>query len=153
MTDRTPSRLDRLAAQKVPLAVIVVAGAFVAGGFNLGFPSGRFPVMLGSVTIALALLEIFGSVFLASGPIARRSEPIFDRNEIKAILWICTTIVLIFLVGILPGSFAAGLIFTRLIERRKTLISIAISAGITFVIWFAFSYLAGFEMFPGILRR
>lgn len=139
-----------IAVQMVPLAVITVGGLFIIGGLDLGKPAGQFPLMLGAVTAALGVLEIVGNVFFSkNAPREVSKAPLLDRSEFGAVGWIFGTIALIYLIGILPGSFISAFVFTRIIERRRTMTSAAISASIVFVMWLTFSYLAKFDMYAG----
>ena len=146
------SRLpESLLAQGSPLAVLLVGAAFIVGGLQLVSSAGRFPIMLGGTTVALALLEIIGAVFSRTNDRPERTRAKVDREEIKAIAWIFVTIAVIYIGGILLGSFISTILFCRFVERRGILLSIAMSILNVFVIWFAFSYLANFTLYRGAI--
>lgn len=140
-----------LLAQGGALAVLLIGAAFIVGGLQLGSLAGRFPVMLGGVTVALALLEMIGGAFSKADdrPEETRRKP--DGQELKAIAWIFLTIVAIYVVGILLGALISTILFCRFIEGRGLLKSVAISVLNVFVIWFAFSYLASFDLYRGAI--
>jgi len=131
--------------------VLLIGALFVVGGLQLSSASGRFPIMLGSTTVALALLEFFNVTF-SKVPIGRQeAREKVDWDEIKAIAWIFLTLFAIYILGILLGALVSTLVFCRFIERRGLLLSAAISASNVFVIWFAFSYLAKFTLYRGAI--
>jgi hypothetical protein len=140
-----------LLAQGGALAVLLIGAAFIVGGLQLGSSAGRFPIMLGGVTVALALLEIIGGAFSKANDRQEETRAKLDRREIKAIAWIFLTIVAIYVVGILLGAFISTILFCRFIEGRGILKAIGISMLNVFVIWFAFSYLASFDLYRGAI--
>lgn len=140
-----------LLAQAGALAVLLVGAAFIVGGLQLGSSAGRFPIMLGGVTVVLALLEIIGGTFSKANDRQEGTRAKPDRQELKAIAWIFLTIAAIYASGILLGAFISTVLFCRFIEGRGMLKSIAISMLNVFVIWFAFSYLASFDLYRGAI--
>lgn len=153
--DRTRGRLsplaDGLRSQGGAVVVLLIGVAFIAGGLELGKLAGRFPVMLGGVAVALALLEIVGGVFVKVDDNQKRTRAPLEKQELKAIAWIFLTIVAIYIFGILAGALVSTVVFCRFIEGRGILKSIANSIANVFVIWFAFSYLAGFDLYRGAI--
>lgn len=131
--------------------VLLIGAAFIAGGLQLATLSGRFPVLLGAVTVALAVLEIISGIFARPSDSQKNESKSADREEIKAIAWIFLTLGVIYVFGILIGAFISTALFCRFIEKRGILKSAAISFGNVFVIWFAFSYLASFDLYRGAI--
>lgn len=148
---RLPPLVERLLDQAGALAVLLVGAAFIVGGLELGRQAGRFPIMLGGVTVALALLEVIGGVLAKASDRQERARATLDRQEVKAIAWIFVTIVAIYIFGILLGAFVSTVLFCRVIEGRGILKSAGISIVNVFVIWFAFSYLASFDLYRGAI--
>jgi hypothetical protein len=138
-------------AQVAALAVLLVGALFVFGGLQLSGASGRFPIMLGGTVVALALLEFVSVTFSKASDAPAKLRGKMELEEVKAIAWIFLTIVAIYLSGILLGSFVSTIVFCRFIERRRLIPSAVISASNVFVIWFAFSYLAKFTLYRGVI--
>ena len=146
------------------LALFVIALAYLVTAYTYTAQARAFPVSVAWATLVLVALDIVSRTHTAIGetltrwfnPSARaghqESRPVYPAwKQISAVLWGAGFIVLILLSGFLyaiPVYVFSSMYFRG---RRRPLLCLAVSAGVTLFIWLLFTQVLKLELYPGML--
>ena len=157
---------DRLIANTISLELcfIVVVGLIVAAAFvsalRYDFVSARAPLF-----IMVPLLILIGVQFMRVKAQARRVDvgdvlSAVARGKNKGfnrvggfIGWMVLLLVLIVVAGHYIGIAALMFILLRIISKENIVVSLAITAGVTIIIFFLFEYGFDIELHRGLIYR
>lgn len=148
MTDRL-RRIESVAAM---LAVALFAGLFVVGSWSLRGDAGRFPQLVGTITVLLALAEALArSLSPQVYGVPDRASASERRKAAVLLLWFGAALAGLYALGVLVATALFTAIYFRLFAEWRAGMSLLAGLVLAAFFWLAFRVLAGFRLHDGIL--
>jgi hypothetical protein len=145
-------------------ALLVIAIAYLATGYSYTPQARAFPVSVAWATIVLVALDITSRTHTALGETLTRlfnpaasaghdeKRPAYPAwKQISAVLWATGFVVLILLIGFLYAIPIYVFASTYFRGRKRLLLCLLVSAGVTLFIWLLFTQVLKLELYPGVL--
>jgi len=118
-------------------------------------------VMTPLTVMILSQLALLGRRYLATKHHGKNKEKSFyeqitTEKTVKGYLllvWLIIFIVLIYLVGLVPGMAIFLIIFLRFVSRERWLLSLVLGLGVPAVLYLVFQVLLHILLYPGIIHR
>lgn len=147
-----PDLQRRIEGAVAAASVAVVAGLFVVGASGIRGDAGRFPQLVGTIVVLLALAEAIvralSPQFCAVPP--RRNAS--DRWRAMIILgWFTATISGFYLLGVVVSTIVFTTVYYCIIAGWRFLPSLAVAGMMALAFWIVFSLMAGFRLHSGVV--
>ncbi len=120
---------------------------------DFGRSSGLFPRFIGSLFVALSLMEVIVQIARSVKQPDRSFavDPDLIKRPIMGLSWIVGFIVAVYLIGFVVAVPLFIFAFLRFSGRHSWALSTSISAGSLLFIYLIFILLLNYDLFPGIL--
>jgi putative tricarboxylic transport membrane protein len=150
---------DQVGAVYMNLAVLVFIAVLLAASIGVSERSVRLPVLIGSVTIAFILVDVFNilrTVRKKSAADKDSSRPVLDvktaRKIATALGFMVATVALWQLAGFIISSIIVSTGFGLYLGARNRLALVIASVALTLVLYWVFSVFLGVPLPWGLLR-
>jgi putative tricarboxylic transport membrane protein len=147
-----------------PIAVLALTSVYLATAYTYTAESRAFPLTVAWASMVLATLDLIsrartpiGEILVrwlnpAAAPGKADAHPAYPAlRQLAAIAWVAAFAAMMIAIGILHAVPVYVFASMYLRGRRSLWLCVAVSAGVTLLIWFLFEQVLQLELYTGIL--